>query len=87
MPAREYSTPIDSAPESLKPAQRSATSAPVDENLYGDPATSGTQYRWDSTTPQYIYNWGTAKNQAGYYCRIGVKLDDGQVYYVNIGLR
>jgi hypothetical protein len=32
------------------------------------------------------FNWGTAKNQANYYWRIGVALDDGQTY-VNIGLR
>ena len=34
---------------------------------------------------QYIYNWKTGTG--GNYWRIGVKLDDGQTYYVNIGLR
>ncbi|HEV2126239.1 MAG TPA: PxKF domain-containing protein, partial [Chloroflexota bacterium] len=77
----------NTAPEWLTPAKGSATSSPVDENLYIDPATSGNLYRWDSTAQQYIYNWGTAKNQAGNYWRIGVKLDDGQIYFVNIGLR
>ncbi|MDP9374542.1 MAG: PxKF domain-containing protein [Chloroflexota bacterium] len=75
------------APEWLTPAKGSATTATVDETLYSDPATSGSTYRWDSTSQQYVYNWGTAKNQAGYYWRIGVKLDDGQIYHVNLGLR
>ena len=35
---------------------------------------------------QYIYNWKT-RAPGGNYWRIGVKLDDGQTYYVNIGLR
>jgi hypothetical protein len=36
---------------------------------------------------QYIYNWSTKGSTSGFYYRIGVKLDDGQTYYVNIGLR
>ena len=43
--------------------------------------------RYDSTGQQYIYNWATAKTQASYYLRIGVALDDGQTYYVSIGLK
>ncbi|HEU5423042.1 MAG TPA: PxKF domain-containing protein, partial [Nitrolancea sp.] len=77
----------NTTPQWLTPAKGSATTAPVDETVYSDPATSGSTYRYDSTAQQYIYNWGTAKNQAGYYWRIGVQLDDGQIYYVNIGLR
>jgi hypothetical protein len=61
--------------------------AAVDENVYSEPGTSGSTYRWDSTAQQYIYNWGTTKAQTGNYWRIGVKFDDGQTYYVNIGLR
>jgi hypothetical protein len=57
----------------------------VDEIIYTDPVTTGGYYRWDGQ--QYIYNWGTARNQAGYYWRMGVKLDDDQIYTVNIGLR
>jgi hypothetical protein len=73
-------------PAWLNPAKGSPTTAPVDEILYSDPATSGNTYRWDGTA-QYIYNWGTAKNQVGYFWRIGVTLDDGQTYFVSIGLR
>jgi hypothetical protein len=74
-------------PQWLTPAKGTAISAPVDESLYGDPATSGSTYRWDSSGQQYLYNWGTAKNQANSFWRVGVLLDDGQTYYVNIGLR
>jgi hypothetical protein len=77
----------NSLPLWLTPAKGSATTASVDETLYGEAATSGTTYRWDPAAQQYIYNWGTAKSQANYYWRMGVSLDDGQIYYVNIGLR
>jgi hypothetical protein len=75
------------APAWLAPAKGALTTAPVDEALYTDAATGGELYRYDATAQQYIYTWGTAKTQAGYYWRIGVKLDDGQTYYVNAGLR
>jgi hypothetical protein len=77
----------NTAPKWLVPAKGSATAAVVDESLYADPSDSGTTYRWDATAQQYIYNWGTAKNAAGYYWRVGVTLDDGQTYFVNVGLR
>jgi hypothetical protein len=75
------------APKWLTPAKGSATTSPVDESVYSLAVTTGGEYRWDSTAQQYIYNWGTAKNNAGNYWRIGVQLDDGQTYWVNIGLR
>jgi hypothetical protein len=76
-----------SLPVWITPQKGSATSAPVDESLYSGATTSGTNFRWDSSSQQYIYNWGTKGFAAGYYWRIGVSLDDGQTYYVNIGLR
>jgi hypothetical protein len=76
-----------SLPAWLTPAKGSVTTAPVDETTYSDPATNGTTYRWDATSQQYIYNWSTKGSTAGYYYRIGVTLDDGQTYYVFIGLR
>jgi hypothetical protein len=86
---RADGTPVQasSLPQWLTPARGSATTAPPDESVYSDPATSGSYYRWDATAQHYIYNWGTARNQANYYWRIGVQFDDGQTYYVNIGLR
>jgi hypothetical protein len=67
------------------PVKGSATSAPVDESVYTASSDSGTTYRYDATAMQYIYNWKTGTG--GNYWRIGVTLDDGQIYYVNIGLR
>ncbi|MDQ3974789.1 MAG: PxKF domain-containing protein [Actinomycetota bacterium] len=74
-------------PTWLTPVKGSPTTAAVNEDIYTEPATSGGSYRWSTDDRQYIYNWGTAKNQAGNHWRIGVTLDDGQTYYVIIGLR
>ncbi len=75
------------APAWMAPAKGALTTAPVDEAIYAAPAESGQTFRYDASAQQYIYNWGTAKTQAGSYWRIGVKLDDGQTYFVNAGLR
>ena len=74
------------APEWLTPVKGSATTAPVDESVYSASADSGSAYRFDTTAQQYSYNWKTG-SAGGSYWRIGVRLDDGQTYYVNIGLR
>ncbi len=71
----------------LAPQKGSATSQPVDEGVYTAPATSGSNYTWDPGASDYQYNWGTAKNGAGYYWLIGVRLDDGQDYTVYVSLR
>ena len=73
------------APAWLTPVKGSTTGAPVDESVYTASADSGSSYRYDSTAAQYIYNWKTGTG--GNYWRIGVALDDGQTYYVNIGLK
>ena len=71
----------------LVPAKGGPTTAAVDESVYSDPADSTSTYRWEATGRHYQYNWQTAGAAKGYYHRIAVKLDDGQTYYVNIGLR
>ena len=58
---------------------------PVDESVYTEPATSGSSYR--PTGGRWQYVWGTDKQQAGYYWRIGVRLDDGETHQVSIALR
>ena len=75
------------APQWLTPAKGGATSVAVDESLYSDPATTGGAFRWDANGRQFIYNWATPKSGIGYYWRIGAALDDGQTYFVNIGLK
>ncbi|MEU7876500.1 PxKF domain-containing protein [Dactylosporangium sp. NPDC049140] len=74
-----------SAPVWLTPAKGSSTSLPIDETVYDLPADSGSVFRY--TDGQWQYNWKTDKQQAGFYWRIGVRLDDGETYYVNVGLR
>ena len=69
------------------PQKGAAIAAPISEDLYSEPATSGSTYRWDSADQQYIFNYGTAKSQGGSNWRIGVRLDDGNAYTVDIGLR
>lgn len=73
----------NTAPVWPTPAKGASMGMPVDESLYSAPADSGSTYRLDNQ--QYIYNWKTSGG--GFYYRIGVTLDDGQSYYVNIGLR
>lgn len=73
------------APKWLNPVKGSATTAGVNEAAYTAPETVGGSYSWDGT--QYQYNWKTDKSQSGSYWRVGVTLDDGQSYFVNIGLR
>lgn len=77
--------PVVAAPIWLTPVRGSAMNAPVDETAYMPSADSGSTYRCDAGAQQFIYNWKTGAG--GNYWRIGVKLDDGQTYYVNIGLR
>ncbi len=74
------------APVWMTPVKGSAMSAPVDESVYSLAADSGSTFRLDAAAQQYIFNWKTG-NAGGNYWRIGVTLDDGQTYYVNIGLR
>jgi hypothetical protein len=73
----------NTAPVWMTPAKGVSMSMPVDETAYSVAADSGSTYRSDGQ--QYIYNWKTGIG--GSYYRIGVTLDDGQTYYVNIGLK
>jgi pimeloyl-ACP methyl ester carboxylesterase len=74
-------------PQWLTPTRGTALTGAVDEPVYSDPATTGNTYRYDPTAQQYIYNWKTAKTDAGYWYKIYVKLDDGTIKSVMIGLK
>ncbi len=74
-------------PQWITPAKGSATTSAVDETVYTDPATSGSNFTWNATEQLYQFNWASPKNGNGYFWRIGVKLDDGTTQAVNIGLR
>jgi pimeloyl-ACP methyl ester carboxylesterase len=71
----------------LSPQKGSAMNLPVDESVYSDTATVGTEFKWDATNKQYIYNWSTKGLATGYWYKISVKLDDGNIYSVTIGLK
>jgi hypothetical protein len=75
------------APVWLTPVKGGVTTAPVDESLYAAVADANTAYRSDAGDQQWMFDWGTPASGKGYYHRIGARLDDGQTYYVNIGLR
>jgi hypothetical protein len=77
----------NSAPVWQTPAKGNATTSPVDETVFGLQGDSGSTFRWDSSAQQYIYNWNTSSTQSGYYWKIGVRLDTGQLVFQDIGLR
>ena len=77
----------NTVPAWLTPVKGAPTTQAVDESTYTDSGTSGATYRWDPTAQQYIFNWSTKGVTAGFYYRIGVQLDDGETYYVTVGLR
>lgn len=74
-----------SLPVWLTPAQGGAVTAAVDESVYSEPASAGATFSW--TDQQYQYNWSTKSAAAGNFWRIGVTLNDGQTYFVYIGLK
>jgi hypothetical protein len=75
----------NNAPQWLNPVKGSTSAAAVNESAYSAAETVGGAYAWDGTA--YQYNWKTDKTQVGSYWRVGVSLDDGQTYAVNIALR
>jgi hypothetical protein len=82
-------TPVQSQtlPLWLTPQKGASMSAAVDESTYSDPATSGTTFKWDAASQQYIYNWSTKGLATGYWYRIYVKLEDGTMQSVVVGIR
>ena len=82
-------TPVQAtnAPLWLSPQKGGAMSASVDESVYSDPASSGNTFKWDSNSQQYHYNWSTKGLSAGYWYKIFVRLDDGTIQSVVVGLR
>lgn len=84
-------TPVQAAvaPSWLTPAKGSAlaSTVTVDESTYLATASSGSVFKWDATSQQYIYNYKTDKSQSGNYWRSGVALDDGSTIFVSVALK
>ena len=74
-------------PAWLTPQKGSAMSATVDESVYTYAGTSGTAFKWDTASGQYVYNWNTKGLTSGYWYKISVKLDDGTIQVVTVGLK
>jgi hypothetical protein len=74
-----------SAPVFLAPIQLGPTTAPVNDTGTTAPADSGTVFK--ATSGSWQYNWKTTGLTAGYFYKVGVRLDDGTVHYVIIALR
>ena len=74
-----------SAPIWLTPARGGQTTLAIGESLYSLPDGSGTTFVQAGSG--WRYNWKTAKTQSGYFWRIGVQLDDGETYTVDVALR
>jgi hypothetical protein len=82
-------TPVQAstAPQWLPPEKIGPMSSVVDEPIYSISGTGGTEYKWDETAQQYIYNWNTKGFAKGYWYEIYAKLDDGSTHSVVVGLR
>jgi hypothetical protein len=74
-----------SAPVWLTPIKGTASTLPVDEDIYTLPTDSGSAYRF--TDGKWQYNWKTDPQQAGFHWRIGVRVDDGETHYIDLVLR
>jgi len=77
----------NAAPIWQTPAKGNLMTSAVNEDSFAVTGDAGATFRWDSSAQQYIYNWNTASTQGGSYWKIGVRLDDGQTYYTDVGLR
>jgi len=77
----------ETLPEWLPPEPGASMNATIDESTYSVSATSGSTYRWDPESQQYIYNWNTKGLTSGRWYTIYTKLDDSNTHSVTIGLR
>jgi hypothetical protein len=56
------------------------------EAVTSNPASAGSTFRYDATSGQYIYNWGTKGLSAGTY-QLRIDLGDGTTNTVQVSLR
>ena len=69
----------------MNPQQLGPISDIPNESNIDDPQESGETFK--KTGKQYLYNWKTEGYTPGYWYRVYVKLDDGTIYYVTVGLK
>jgi hypothetical protein len=85
--ANGISVQASSTPLWLAPQKLSSMSASVDESTYSDPASSGTTFKYDASSSQYIYNWSTKGLLTGWWYRVFAKLEDGTTQSVVVGIK
>jgi hypothetical protein len=73
------------APTWTTPQRLGPIGGPISDPGNADLPSSADAYRLSDTT--WIYNWATKGLTAGYYYRIGVRLDDGTTRTAVVGLR
>ena len=74
-----------SAPQWLTPQRGPKIGKPLTTVVLGEPQPSGKTFTRSDQSWQY--NWKTTKADRGYYWRIGVRLDNGEVYQVWIAVK
>jgi PKD repeat protein len=74
-----------SPPQWLTPQKGPAIGSPLSGVVASEPQTSGKTFTLSKGTWQY--KWKTNARDRGYYWRIGVRLDDGEVHQVWVALR
>ena len=79
---------VSTPPQWLTPLRGPALgSAPVNESPTRLSPTSGSNFDFDPRASRYQFNWQPTKDMAGYYWRIGARLDDGSVHIVYVGVK
>lgn len=73
------------APRWLPPVQVGTTTARLNERVERDEPSSGTTFQLIGT--EYVYNWVPRGLPRGSVWRIGVALEDGQQYTVDVAVR
>lgn len=74
-------------PQWLSPTKGMALVGGVDEPVSYESATSGNLFKYDPESKQYIYNWKTKGLASGYWYHVFVRLDDGSIRTVKVGLK
>ena len=67
------------------PTKGGPITGPAPEAQDGDPADTDTGFRTEGK--KYQCKWAMPKSGRSFSHGVGVRLDDGQTHYVNIGLR
>ncbi|MCL9971872.1 MAG: PxKF domain-containing protein, partial [Candidatus Pacebacteria bacterium] len=74
-------------PEWVEPVQGEPLAAKRNEKKRSKKPTRGGLYEWRPKQQNYQYNWDTKGYEPGYWYEVSVKLDDGTIKTIMIGLK